>query len=92
MARHVPSESLLDEDRLSDFPESEASLIAKQARSELLDRVANFCELERGDNLGTEKGQGHETSLLSTWLEPPLIGPLIFRDYGIADGITESDI
>ena len=29
----VPSESL-DEDRLPDFPESEASLIAKQARSE----------------------------------------------------------
>ena len=43
----MPSESL-DEDQLSDFPESEASN-AKQARSELLDRVANFCELERGD-------------------------------------------
>ena len=38
----MPSESLIDEDRLSDFPESEASLIAKQAWSELLDRVANF--------------------------------------------------
>ena len=34
-ARHVPSESLIDEDRLTDFSESEASLIAKQARSEL---------------------------------------------------------
>ena len=34
---HVPSVSL-DEDRLSAFPESEASLIAKQARSEYLDR------------------------------------------------------
>ena len=44
-----PSESLHDEYRLLDFPESEASLIAKQARSELLDRVANFYELERGD-------------------------------------------
>ena len=32
-ARHMPSESL-DEDRLSDFPESEASFIAKQAQSE----------------------------------------------------------
>ena len=42
-ARRVPSESLLDEDRLWDFPKSEASLIGKQARSELLDRVANFC-------------------------------------------------
>ena len=44
----MPLESL-DEDRLSDFPESEASVIAKQARSELLDRLANFYELERGD-------------------------------------------
>ena len=44
----VPSESL-DEDRLPDFPESEADLIAKQARSELLDRVVSFCELERED-------------------------------------------
>ena len=43
------SESLHDEDRLSDFPECEASLIAKQALSELLDWVAKFCELERGD-------------------------------------------
>ena len=47
-ARRVPSESL-GEDKLSDFPESEASSIAKQARSKLLDRVGNFCELERGD-------------------------------------------
>ena len=46
--RRVPSESF-DEDWLSDFPESEASLIAKQAQSELLDRIVNFCELERGD-------------------------------------------
>ena len=38
--RRVPSESL--EDRLSDFPESKASLIATQARSELLDRVVNL--------------------------------------------------
>ena len=44
-----PSESQIEEDRLLDFPESEASLIAKQAHSELLDRVANFCGLERGD-------------------------------------------
>ena len=44
----MPSESL-DKDRLSAFPESEASLIAKQARSEYLDRVAVYCELERGD-------------------------------------------
>ena len=48
-ARHIPSESPHDEDRLSDFPESEASLIAKLARSELLEWVANFCELERGE-------------------------------------------
>ena len=41
-ATRMPSESLLDEDRLLDFPESEASLIAKQAQSELLDRVANL--------------------------------------------------
>ena len=47
-ARRVPSGSL-DEDRLSDFPEFDASLIAKQARSELHDRVANFCELEKWD-------------------------------------------
>ena len=54
-ARRVPSESLMDEDRLLDFTESEASLIDKQARSELLDRVANFCGLERGD---TEEQKG----------------------------------
>ena len=36
-------ESLIDEDRPSDFLESEASLIVKQARSDLLDRVAKFC-------------------------------------------------
>ena len=42
-------ESLLDEDRLSDFPENEAFLIAKQAWLELLNRVANFYELKRGD-------------------------------------------
>ena len=29
--RRIPLESLIDEDRLEDFPESEASLIAKQA-------------------------------------------------------------
>ena len=45
----MPSESLIDVDRLSDFPASEASLIAKQARSELLNTVANLCGLERGD-------------------------------------------
>ena len=45
----MPSESLIEEDRLSDFPESEASFIAKQAQSELLVSVANFCGLERGD-------------------------------------------
>ena len=45
-ARRVPSKSLHDEDRLSNFPKREASLIAKQASSELQDRVANFCELE----------------------------------------------
>ena len=45
----MPSESL-DEDQLSDFPESEASLIAKQALSEYLDRVAAYCEVERGDH------------------------------------------
>ena len=32
-----------------DFPETEASLIAKQAHSELLDRVTSFCCLERSD-------------------------------------------
>ena len=48
-ARRVPTESL-DEDRLSDFPEREASLIARQAWLELLDWIANFCELERGHN------------------------------------------
>ena len=47
-AKYVPSGSL-EEDRLSDFPECEASLIAMQAWSELPDQVANFCELERGD-------------------------------------------
>ena len=44
----MPLESL-NEDRLSDFLESEASLIAKQAQSEYLGRVAAYCELERGD-------------------------------------------
>ena len=34
---------------LAVFEESEACLIAKQARPELLNRVAKFCGLERGD-------------------------------------------
>ena len=54
----MPSESLHDQDRLSDFPESEASLIANQAHSELLDRVANFCELERGETEDQRKVMG----------------------------------
>ena len=54
----MPSESLIDEDRLSDFPESGASLIAKQAQSELLDRVANFCRLERGDTEEQKRAMG----------------------------------
>ena len=49
-SRGVPSESLIVKDRISDFPDSETSLIGKQALSELLDRVANFCVLERGDS------------------------------------------
>ena len=48
--RRTPSDSLHDEDRLSmDFPESKGSLIAKQTRSELLDRVVTFCSLETPD-------------------------------------------
>ena len=54
-ARRVPSESLLDEDRLLDFSESVASLIAQ---SELLDRVANFCELERGETEAQKRVMG----------------------------------
>ena len=63
----MPSESLI-EDRLSDFPESEASLIAKQAQSEYLDRVAAYCELERGDPeeqrqvIGMQRPQYHDPS------------------------------
>ena len=41
-----------------DFPESEASLIAKQACSELLDGVATFCRLERSDTEGQRKIMG----------------------------------
>ena len=59
-ARCVPSESL---DQLSDFPESADSLIVKQARSELLDRVANFCELERGDTEEQKRVMGTKRPL-----------------------------
>ena len=55
--------------RLSDFPESEASLIAKQVWSEYLDRVAAYCELERGDPkeeqrwvMGMQRPQYHDSS------------------------------
>ena len=41
-----------------DFPESEASLIARQARSELLDCVAGFCGLERGETEDQRKVMG----------------------------------
>ena len=54
----MPSESLHDEDRLLDFPERQASLIAKHARSELLDQVANFNKLERGDPEDQRKVMG----------------------------------
>ena len=57
-ARRVVSESLHDEDRLSDFPHTDASLIAKQARSQLLDWIANFCELERGETEDQRKVMG----------------------------------
>ena len=63
----MPSESL-NEDRLANFLESEASLIAKQARSECLDRVAAYCELERGDSeeqrwvMGMQRPQYHNPS------------------------------
>ena len=57
--RRVPSDSLQDKDRLSmDFPESEASLIARQARSELLDCVAGFCGLERWETEDQRKVMG----------------------------------
>ena len=51
--------------RLSDFPESEASLIAKQVWSEYLDRVAVYCELERGEQRwvrGMQRPQYHDSS------------------------------
>ena len=59
-ARPVPTDSLHDkEDRLSmDFPESEASLIAKQTCSELLDWIATFCSLERSDTENQRKVMG----------------------------------
>ena len=41
-----------------DFPGSEASSVAKQACSELLDRVAAFCSLERGDAEDQRKVMG----------------------------------
>ena len=48
--RPLSHRGLDDEDRLSmDFPDSEASLIAKQAHSELLARIATFCSFERSD-------------------------------------------
>ena len=43
-----------------DFAESEASLIAKQACSELLDRVVNFCSLDRSDAEDQNKALGIE--------------------------------
>ena len=61
----MPSDSLHDKDMLSmDFPESEASLIAKQARSELLDWVATFCSLERSDTEDQRRGHGDAESSL----------------------------
>ena len=54
--------------RLSDFPESEASFIAKQVWSEYLDSVAAYCELERGDPeeqrwvIGMQRPQYHDYS------------------------------
>ena len=41
-----------------DFPETEPSLIAKQARSELLGWVATFCSLERSDTEDQRKVMG----------------------------------
>ena len=54
---------------LSDFPDREASLIGKQACSELLDLVANFFELERGETEGHRKVMGMQrpTYLALPW-------------------------
>ena len=62
---------------LSDFPDREASLIGKQACSELLDLVANFFELERGETEGHRKVMGmqrptyHDPARASTYLALP---------------------
>ena len=45
------------------FSESEASIIAKQTWSELLDRVVNFCELERGDTEEQKRVMGMKRPL-----------------------------
>ena len=88
-ARRVPAESLIDKDRLSDFPESEASLISKQSRSELLDRVVNFCGLERGEQRTEEQKRfmGMKHPYYHNHLEPPLIwlflGTVIWLFLGI---------
>ena len=56
-ARHMLPDSRHDKDRLSmDFPESKA--LAKQAHSELLDRVVTFCSLERSDTEDQRKVTG----------------------------------
>ena len=60
-ARLMPSESL-DEDRLSDFPESKLSLLIAKP-SELLDRVGNFCELERWDTEEQKRVMGMKCPL-----------------------------
>ena len=60
LVRQPPSDYLHDEDRVSmDFPESEAFLIAKQACSELLDRVVTFCSLDRSDAEDQNKALGY---------------------------------
>ena len=62
VARRDDLDSLFNEEELSIDLDNEAVLKEKQARSEVLDKVAEFCNLDRQDPQNSERGHGHEAS------------------------------
>ena len=67
LVRQAPSDSHDKDSPSLDFPMSKTSLIAKQARSELLDRVTTFCTLERLDTEDQNKVLGMQ-NLVTTFI------------------------
>ena len=72
VARRDDLDFLFSEEELSIDLDNEAVLKEKQARSEVLDKVAEFCNLDRQDPQNSERG--HIMPLLRNPLRFPYLG------------------